>query len=314
MTATMTYEECMLAVLASPEDDAPRRELANVLRATDPAWAKFIDLQLDHTARNRARRIDSTLHDGDLLARHQQKWTRDLRFFLGEMAPGHGHIEFHRGLPWSCSMSPYTFLEKGEYIFTRLAPIRSIRFFRDPEGAAFPAKEIAASPLLARIDELDFRGALGLNDLEVIAASDQLKRVIAMDIRETPVTSATWEAFASNPLTRRCFWIRSDYEVPSDVGPIAECSARFDIYPYRHFEMSEEGRALERAHGYLPWLHDDNVCDWPDAHYWLEHKVLPLFVPGSAHDAPTVYGSGLKDPVKREPRARFDKRDFDSVH
>ena len=45
----MTYEQCMLAILASPESDLPRHDLAALVRATDPAWSEFIERQLEMT-------------------------------------------------------------------------------------------------------------------------------------------------------------------------------------------------------------------------------------------------------------------------
>lgn len=318
----MNYEECMLAVLANPESDAPRRDLAVALRGADPARAEFIERQLDMAIRNRSTKYHPgvatigrvSCEEDSLLQTHERRWSEDLSFFLGETL-AQRNVEFHRGLPWLCSMNPYMLLEKGDYIVSRVAPLRGIEFFPDPEGAPFPVEDIAASPLLERFEEIRFLpGALGKNQLEVFAASTHLLRLRALDFRLNWVSVEAWEALAANALTRQCLSIRTDYEVPSDGGPIRECSARFDIYPDRYFEMSAEGKALERAHGYIPWLHDENVCYPPDAHYWVDNKVLPLFAPGSACDAPTPYGSGLWKPVDREPRARFDKRDFDAVY
>ena len=74
--------------------------------------------------------------------------------------------------------------------------------------------------------------------------------------------------------------IQSDYLVPSDRGPIEEVAGSFDSRPWRYFEASAEGAALERRYGYLPWLHRVNVCRVVDAHYWESERVLPIFVPG----------------------------------
>ena len=42
-----TYEECLLAILEAPEDDGLRRELASIVKASDPQLAELIELQLD---------------------------------------------------------------------------------------------------------------------------------------------------------------------------------------------------------------------------------------------------------------------------
>lgn len=308
------YEQCMLAIMADPEDDKPRRAFAELIRASDPARSEFIISQLDRAARRRTGHEGaSPSHREDRIRfENEDRWREDLGFYMGEIGR-HRHVELDRGFPWICSMNPYLFLEQGQHILTNIAPLRGIIFFRDTEGDPFPVKELAASPLLERLDEIRFdNNALDDGDLDVIASSPHLARVMAWDIRNNPVSLATWEAFAANPHTRKCLHIRSDYEAP-DRGPIGECGGRFDIWPNRYFEMSAQGRELERKYGYLPWLHDGNVCHWPDAHYWVAHKVLPRFVPGSPADAPTPYGRGLWPEPKREPRERFDRESLDAV-
>jgi hypothetical protein len=310
----MNYEDCMLAILTNPEDDEPRRELAKFVRPSDPDLAEFIEFQLDHSQKKRARHglIATPSRDEQLLDRHMTEWTRDLEFYLGEI-PFVPTIEFHRGLPWLCSMNPYTFLEHGEYIFNRVAPLRGVEFFADPEGDPFPAKEIAASPLLARLDEIRFHeDTLRAGDLVVLTSSPHLERVMAWDVRQNPLSLEDFEAFAANPRTRKCLMISNRYRVPSDEGPIGECYARFDVYPYRNFDVSNEGKDLERKYGYLPWLHKANICDPKDAHYWVEHHELPKYVPGSPADAAIPYGSGLHEEDTFEPREKFDALSFDS--
>jgi hypothetical protein len=211
-------------------------------------------------------------------------------------------------------MNAYTLLEHGEYIFHRIAPLRGVDFFADPDGDPFPAKQLAASPLLARLDEIRFHeDTVRATDLIELASSPHLHRLQSLDVRRNEVTLEVWEAFAANPLTRKCLMIDSNTVVPSDRGPIGECYARFDMYPGRNFDVSREGKDLERKYGYLPWLHDINICGPQDAHYWVENKVLPKYVPGSPADALVPYGTGLHEEWKYEPREKFDERDYDSV-
>ncbi len=318
---TMTYQDCMKAILANPEDDAPRSELARVVRDSDPDWARFIELELDRSKGQRETRYQLGGNDPDhLLSKNgnRRRWSRDLDFYMGELGV-HRVVKFHRGLPWLCSMNPYVFLEQGEYILNRIAPLRGIEFFRTRDES-FPAKELTECPLLARLDFVGFAPAssgspttLMPGDMEILASSENFSRLLGMDVRSNNMTLAAYEALATNPETRKCLSIDSSFRVASDGGPIGECSARFDIYPDRHFEMSKEGRDLERKHGYLPWLHNENVCDPADAKYWVDHKVLPAFVPGSAADALVSYGSGLEQREPREARERFDKNSFNAV-
>ena len=149
---TGTYEKCMLAILASPEDDALRRRLASIMRSSDPLWSELIELQLALSDRERARIPRTTEpRESELIDDNLRRWSRDLDFYLGEELR-HRHVEFQRGLPWLCTMNPYMFLEYGEYILSRVAPLRGIEFYADPEGAPFPARELVACPLLARLD------------------------------------------------------------------------------------------------------------------------------------------------------------------
>jgi hypothetical protein len=233
---------------------------------------------------------------------------------MGEITV-HRLVEFHRGMPWLCSMNPYVFLEQGEYILNRIAPLRGIEFFLPYGNGPFPMKELLSCPLLDRFDEIRFpilekSQLLTPDDANLLANSRHFERMLALTLHNA--TLSTYELLAANPQTQKCLMIRAPSIVTRDGGPIGECSARFDIYPLRDFEMSAEGHDLEKKHGYLPWLHKTNVCDPHDAHYWVDQKVLPRYLPGSPPDA-APYGIGLWPEEARESRARFSASDFDSV-
>jgi hypothetical protein len=315
----------MLEVLANPEADAPRHELAKIVRPSDPEFAEFIEQQLAMSRRMRETKYNpgvalvgfKSTRESALLEKNEQRWSREIGFYMGETIQ-HRHVEFYRGLPWSCSMNPYVFLEQGEYILTRIAPLRGIEFFLPEQDGPYPMKELAACPLLARLDTIRFpvlRGSSGPteDDMALFAASPQLQRLLTLDLRGADVSLSTFALLAANPQTRKCLYIDCDAKVSRDGGPIGECATRFDSYSDRYFEASAEGLELEGKHGYIPWLHADNVCSAPDAHYFVEHKVLPKLAPGSPVQAPTPYGTGLGTDRKRESRARFDARDFDSI-
>ncbi|HEX4454428.1 MAG TPA: hypothetical protein VH143_26385 [Kofleriaceae bacterium] len=311
----MTADECMDAILANPEDDAPRHKLATAIAASDPPRADFIERQLAMSKRMRETFYNPGVsliggksgEEDALLRQHARRWSRDLGMYMGEIET-YRTVEFHRGLPWLCSMNPHLFLERGDYVLTKLAPLRGIEFFPDPDGDAFPAAELAACPWLSRLDEIRFaESTLAPGDLAVLATSPHLKRVMTIDARGNPRKLAAYQALAANPLTRRCLTIVTPElaaDVPSDGGPIGELTARDDQGRYGAYEMSTEGHALEREHGYIPWLHLENRGSNPaDAHYWHDTKVLPVSVPGSRADAPQRYGKGLLPRESLEPRA-----------
>jgi hypothetical protein len=308
----MTYEECMAAILLSPEDDRPRYDLANSLRAADPTRAEFIETQLEEARvrREQRYRMSSDLETrGDrLLGGREFEWARDLDFYLGEEAR-HRRIEYDRGLPWLCMLNPYMFLEQGEQIVSNIAPLRGIQFYDDPEGSPFPMKELAASPLLARFDEIRLHECkLSNEDLLAFAASPNLERLLDLDLRawgvyEKPMpTIELLDALGANPLTRKCLQIRTHIRA-ADNGEIGEFTAH-DEYGNYIFEMSAEGHELERKHGYLPWLHHaDGLWCSPDTHYWVEQKVLPLFPPGSPIDPSAAPRQGVMPTRPVAPRS-----------
>jgi len=46
--------------------------------------------------------------------------------------------------------------------------------------------------------------------------------------------------------------------------------------------LGEDGQALEREFGYLPWLHpQDNACDKFDARWFVDQGILPKRPAGS---------------------------------
>lgn len=90
-------------------------------------------------------------------------------------------------------MNAYMFLEEGEYIMSRIAPLRSIEFYPDPDGDPFPALRLAQSPLLARLDEIRFaEGTLAKGDLEIIVSSPHLVRARSWCFIGNPVGEAVW--------------------------------------------------------------------------------------------------------------------------
>jgi len=301
----------MLAILRDPEDDRPRRAMVDLLGPSDPVRAKFIQIQLDVAQRRRETKYSRVVSDdaggSAYLEAHEDEWTRDIGFYMGETLP-HRRTEFDRGFVRLCSMNPYLFLEQGEHVMNAIAPLRGISFFDDPDGDPFPMKELAASPLLSRLEEIRFTECwLTEKELLTFAESPNLQRALILDLRclgKRPGLGVA-EALAANPLTRKCLRIEShilseELAAPGlrDIfGPIGEFYAGADQDLFLRaalVEMSPEGRDLERRYGYIPWLHQHNEGFYdPDAFYWVETGVLPRFVVGSPAEAPVPLGAGL---------------------
>jgi hypothetical protein len=299
----MTYEECFAAILADPENDAPRAALANIVRVSDPKWAELIELQLHLAQHRRDLKPETTSQrESDLVDGNKRRWARNLDMYMGELVRNQT-VEFERGLPWMCSMNPYLFLEQGGYVMSSIAPLRGIWFFDDPDHDPFPMKRIAESPLLERLDFISFQDCdLTDDDLVVFAQSSHLVRCRSVDIRNVgKVSLAVLEAFAANPQLRKCLMVSDDIR-GSDGGPVGEFYSGGGDTRSITVEVGDDGRKLEQAHGYIPWLHLDNICADSDVSYFFDHHVLPRFVPGSPANQPTPYGTG------RRTHARLSSR------
>ena len=210
-------------------------------------------------------------------------------------------VKFERGFLWRISMNPYLFLEQGDYIMRRIAPLRSITFFPDPDGDPFPMDKLAASPLLSRLDMISFdRCRLTDSELETFAASPHLDRLYSIDLNGSEtLTKDSARILAAHPATRKCLEIVFPVLDGNPQWPPQEL-IEYDGYGsdgvhrgYDHFELSEQGKALEREFGYIPWLHLDNQCHPADLGYWTERRALPCFVPGSPIDALIPLGKPL---------------------
>ena len=302
----MSYESIMQAILDRPEDDAPRLALAEYLKTEDPPLSRFIKAQIETTRTRRvARSLDNFADrvESSLRLEHGQRWKQLVGPYLG-MEDRHRHVVFERGLPWLISMNPYLFIEQGKYLLDRIAPLRGIRFYRDPDDHSFPMAELAASPNLARLDFVDLTNCwLKDDDLAVFAASPHLDRLRDLDLTDNgSLTEQSARILASHPGTRKCltiefsslgwkqYWPPHEFIESDGYGPDGAHRG------WDHWAPSDQALELERELGYIPWLHIDNWSHRADLGYWVEHGQLPCFVPGSPVDALVKLGAPLGKP------------------
>jgi uncharacterized protein (TIGR02996 family) len=272
----VTYEQHLAAVIADPDNDAPRRAFADFVRTCDAERARFIELQLASASERRERREPRRTvvgaEDQILLRRHDQQWTRTLYKYAAR-------VEYDRGFVAKIVIDPELFLEYGEWLYMN-APIRHLGFVRSAEDP-FPIDRLAASPLLERLDTLDFTHC-GLDDADVarLAASPHLGRLLFLDLSWIRLAGAAYGALAASPTTRKMLVVvRSGH----DIGAPLPCS-RYETVGYDRdgapmmdwTPMPPEGKALEARYGYVPWLHPrDNGCDAFDAAYYVGRGALP---------------------------------------
>lgn len=128
-------DDALLAqVLAHPEDDAPRRVLADEWSARGDPRGEFVSLQLANTAPERI---------AALLRAHETVWAAPLK----KLVTG---WQFRRGFVEHVQLKTKTFLEHAQALFS-LAPIRSVEL-----GGVSPAlmPPLAAMPELQRLHTL----------------------------------------------------------------------------------------------------------------------------------------------------------------
>ncbi|HLL21697.1 MAG TPA: hypothetical protein VK427_06185 [Kofleriaceae bacterium] len=195
--------------------------------------------------------------------------------------------DYYRGFVERVAIDPYIFLEYCEFLFVN-APILFASFVA-PEEGPFPLEELAASPLLERLN------AIGLEDgivddagVEVFAASPHLTNCHFLNLSGNVLTIRAFDALARNPSTRKLLVVGRDQNGPPDTlydpGQQYEETGRIDRWDRIVQELGPvkpEGQALERKYGYLPWLHSENSCHPLDAHWFVEHGVLPVKPVGS---------------------------------
>ena len=124
------------AVLAHPDDDAPRFAYAQWIDAADPTRAEFIRLQL--------RGDPAALQ---LLEAHGPRWN-------AAFAPwGARDFMYRRGFVEGVSLTGRSFISLGASLF-EATPLREVRLI----AVAFLMDELIACPHLAKLEALDLRG------------------------------------------------------------------------------------------------------------------------------------------------------------
>ena len=275
-----TEEQLVMAVTSAPHDDAPRRAYADWVRPYDPRRAKFIEMQLAWAEDSRTTRRGYSNPTEGFLDAHADEWSRTFLKYVTR-------ADYYRGFIEDIAIDPYIFLEYGEFLFVN-APILSVTFLR-PEEGPFPLEELLASPLLARLNCIVLKDGL-VDDaaVEMLAASPHLENCLWLDLSGNVLTIRAFAALARNASTRKLLVVeraQSGYpETRYDPGQQYELTDRlnrWDTFISELGPVKPEGQALERTYGYLPWLHRENSCDALDAHWFVQHGVLPVRPAGS---------------------------------
>lgn len=233
-------DHLMAAVIAAPDEPAPRRAYAAAVKASDSPRARLIELQLERRAQ-RARGEQPSAESGQemraLLHRHGARWA-------GELAGLASYIMFWGGFPEEIEIDAGRLLANAQTIAT-LAPIRHLRV----RGLAGRVGEVATLPQLAKLVSLDV-ASNRLSDVDIaeLVGSPTLRGLRLLRITDNPVGLDAHRAIARARLDALEF-----VEASQTKAPLVARSSDWDgsIREDAHTRAQAE---LVAELGSLPWL------------------------------------------------------------
>jgi hypothetical protein len=278
------HQDLLREIVKRPENDHLRLEYSKLIAATDPALATFIDLQIERASQS--RRSGSfkpvTVAEEALLEQHAKLWVSKISNFVRR-------ADFHRGFIERIVVRPRDFLAHGNHLLAQ-APVRHVAFVPTTDEL-FPLGEILSSPLISGMDSVAFSN-LHLTDEQVkeIAGSRSMGGCLWLGLKANLVTHVGFRALAASPNMRNLLYIERGNGISPEYHPgqrleqvYVEDSLASPTYEWA--PLGEDGKALEREFGYLPWLHpQDNACDKFDARWFVEQGILPKRPAGSPVD------------------------------
>jgi uncharacterized protein (TIGR02996 family) len=317
----IVHDDLQRAVIASPNDDAPRHAYAAWLAAQNHAsvrlLAAFIAAQLRVAEAFRANRRKEVaalrrwrgddayvsmpdFRAGDVL----RPWFLDA---VGPLAAAGlvGWPQIYRGFVERVSVHASRFLEIADELF-RLAPIRALVLV----GVGAVVDELAASPYLGRVRSLSLPRHGRADDL----TDDALRRLIASPhlgqlahlrlVHQHRVTARGYESIATAPTLPKL----SNFEVyvPVHRGHPLEAMdysprGRFERMiaydaPLRSVRFTEWIGGLEKTIGYVPSVHSEEHYGWGmlDIEAVIERPIALDAQAMARRGAPSLLGPGAQ--------------------
>jgi uncharacterized protein (TIGR02996 family) len=167
------------AILAAPDDDAPRLVYADWLDEHGQSErAEFIRIQCDLARRPKYDPGRPALHDREreLLKRHETVWTEPVAAVARD-------CRFRRGFIEGVSIGVRKFLTDGDALFAA-APVRNFKFLRLGTKNA-TAADLVQSRHLPRVRGMVLNGRLPADDLATMIAAPGLKGLTTLIVTET---------------------------------------------------------------------------------------------------------------------------------
>jgi uncharacterized protein (TIGR02996 family) len=170
------HDTFLQAILADPDDDAPRLMYADWLERRRDPRGEFIRVQctLAKLVRDDPKRTDLVARERVLLNKHETEWVGPLRQWAKRW-------EFRRGFVEAVLLPAEAFLAHADALF-QIAPIRRVSFVSPflqsppvrhatlPIGGPVIAR-LAACPYLARLSAVNFNCHIGPTGMATLAAT-----------------------------------------------------------------------------------------------------------------------------------------------
>ena len=241
-----TEPELLSAVLAAPDDDAPRLAFADFLDARGDGRAKHIRQQIEvirlRDAEGVTTRVIRLFNDTEALgAQHGAAWEPRITALTESFTLRRGFVE-------EITLSAAAFLDHAAELFA-LGPIRHVNLTRAGEVAA----RLFQSPHLARLESLRLdRAGLGDAEARQLAASPYLGALRWLSLMQNQMGEDGLDALAGSPHFPALGYVVFTGNI---VDPSEQYAA--DQGVILQAWLPEAGLAMEAKHGPIRWLHCD---------------------------------------------------------
>jgi uncharacterized protein (TIGR02996 family) len=255
-------EELYDRICRDVSDDSIRLAYADSIASKRPERAEFIRLQVER-ARNerasRALRSAPSAREAELRQRFGVEWAHAIEPFarpLAPNAPDRGW-EYERGFIAEMRTDPDMVADSRDFLF-RSTPIEHIDLTSDG-----PILAALAAPRAAQVRSFALRElGLGDEDMVALARDARLDGCEWLDLRSNNIGERGVTALAESARIRAIPIVLLRFN-PCDPGT----QYSDDGSGYGEMWLPPEGKALEKLHGRIPWLHLPPSRRMPDRYH-----------------------------------------------
>lgn len=214
----MDINDHYAAVLAAPDDDAPRIAYADFIEPYDASRAAFIRLQLQRWHRDRAARETATTMGRDELANlgdNWLSWATMFRSYRVESPVLPWGFYYERGFVAHVRMAIENVSGLGERLYA-FAPIQHLDVAPpfDPSDDSDPLRIFSKPVGFERLESVSFAGLnLGDRGAKAIAECEALKRASWLDLRGNGIGRNGLVALIMSPIMATKVRVLLDHDV-----------------------------------------------------------------------------------------------------